>query len=160
MHIGASLGNEGPELGGRLGARFRLAPNFGLSVFADAQASRTRVAMQCFGRWWECASDPYTAALFTAVARLEFISEGRLGPLLVPRFTAGVFVGGGVGVAPAVKYQSELLPEVVAPFMRVGLHLGFTRLPSGWWFPFFLDLGTICTERGCGNLNFVAGIGL
>lgn len=68
IHIGASLGNEAPELGGRLGARFRLAPNFGLSVFADAQASRTRVVRQCFGRWWHCASEPYTSTLLTVVA--------------------------------------------------------------------------------------------
>lgn len=159
-HIGASLGNQAPDVGGRLGARFALTRHLGLSVYVDAQWAQERIAFRCY-RWRDCAGAHFTTTLLTGVARLEFITDGRIGPLLVPGFTAAVFVGGGAAFVEAYQLTPSLFePAKTVPFARVGLHLGMTRLPNGWWFPFFVELGSLCAAEGCTELNFVAGVGL
>lgn len=159
IHIGASRGTHAPDLGARLGARFNAARSFGVSLFVDSQWAQQRASDRCaYSR--VCAPE-YTTTLLSGVARLEFVTDGRVGPFFVPQFTAGIFVGGGVGFLSRYQYRPDAFePARIEPFARVGLHLGMTRLPGGWWFPFFLDLGTICSSQGCNELNFVAGIGL
>ncbi|MGV3625216.1 MAG: hypothetical protein ACO1OB_30665 [Archangium sp.] len=159
VHLGASLGNAGPEFGVRLGARVRIAPHLALSVFVDGQWTTNVIYGRCdLGRL--CESEPFISTLASVITRLEFINEGSLGPLLVPRLSAGVFVGGALGIAPPVEVAGVTIPGGIAPGLRLGLHFGFTRLPNDWWVPFFLDLGTLCSTGGCNELNFVAGIGL
>lgn len=72
--------------------------------------------------------------------------------MLVPKLTAGVYVGAGVG----------LLPGEVTGFLSGGLHLAITRLdPSGWWFPVFFDLGLQGAPLGNGlGWRFSMGVGI
>lgn len=76
-----------------------------------------------------------SAHLLHAVARLEGFSVSAFERVLVPELTVGLFAGVGAGFV-------FVDPTIVAPSFLGGIHFGLTRLrPSGWWFPFFVEVG-------------------
>lgn len=149
-HLGASLSHWGPDVGGRIGLRVRPARHFALSLFFDGQHFEATSQNQPSNR---------SVTLWTGVLRAELVADGQWGPLFVPAITFGAFIGAGAELMP-IDDPLQTTTSTYAGF-RAGLHLGFTRLPNGWWFPFFLDVGGLCYPNyGCGWLYFVAGVGL
>ncbi len=156
VHIGASVGRTGPDLGGRLGARFRVARHVDVSLYADVQVAESRVIRFCTTLSCAPRVDPYTVAIATAVARVSVVSDGHIGPFFVPTLTLGAFVGGGVGWDSGAPG----FPATSGGGMRAGLHLGMTRLPNGWWFPVFLEAGVLGLPFVAHAFTFVFGVGL
>lgn len=157
VHLGASLGNIGPDFGGRLGARVRIARHLELSALADAQWSPHESFWRC--KQPECPTT-WRSSHLGGQLRLAVVSDGRIGRLFVPAVTLGAFVGAGVFGIPALELSDLSVPPVIEPFFRAGLHLGVTRLPNGWWFPVFLELATLIYSDGSKQLAFLAGVGL
>lgn len=157
LHVGGSLGNRGPNLGGRAGARFRVGRHVELSTYVDAQVHET-------AHWWLCGAPAFcnpqdftdTSTSVLGVARISIVADGQLGPMFVPRVSVGAFVGGGVGFTSAVgPYEA-----VAGGLMRAGLHFGMTRLPNDWWFPVFLEASVLGVPGEGHVFTFVFGVGL
>lgn len=157
--LGASGSWVGPDVGGRLGVRVRLIRNFAISVFGDLQVSEIDDSGRCSGYSpTPCVVTRSSMAATTGVVRLEFVTDGALGVAFLPRLTFGLF--GGVGAAwwpdEPLTPTSPVKPYTI---FRFGLHFGFTRLPNGWWFPVFVDVGLMGELTYSPFFYFVAGVG-
>lgn len=158
--LGVSGSGAGPDAGGRLGVRVRLLRNFALSAFGDLQVA-TLANDTCPEKppprvFSSCEAVPLLMPVLTGVLRAEFVTDGNLGRAFLPRLTFGLFGGLGAAFAP-VGALSEPAPAL--PVYRFGLHFGFTRLPSGWWFPAFVDVGLMGQWGHSPLFYFAAGVG-
>lgn len=141
--------NDGPALGLRVGARFRLARHLSVGVLLDWETVSWFTVER--GRSFDFAPGPLEIGHYaSALLLLELFSRSAFERLLVPEMSAGVLGGS------AVVFLSDG-PHVGG---QVGLHLGLTRLrPSGWWFPFFAEVLYLFDGQG-GFVRLVVGVGL
>ncbi len=139
---------EGPVPGFRAGIRLGLAQHAALSLYTSWEFESPRAVVLNPGE----AAVVEIQHLLHAVARLELMTVSAFPRLLVPELSIGFLVG--VGVLPASETSAT------APSLMVGVHLGMTRLrPSGWWFPFFLEVAYEVAGAPP-SFRFAAGIGL
>lgn len=156
VHLGLPGSYVAPDVGVRSGVRLRVGEHAALSLFADLDLV-----------WLDDPQHPPTqshtgevtpapvilAQRLAGFARLELISSSASSVMLVPKLTAGLYFGAGVGLVPG---------EVADGYLSGGLHLGITRLdPSGWWFPVSLDLGLEGSPLGGGLFwRLLFGVGI
>ncbi len=124
VHLLLGLNLDAPAAGVRLGLRVLLGSHAALSVIGMYElapnADRQGMAVP-------------SGHLLHAVVRLEGFNISAFERLLVPELTVGLFAGGGAGFVD---------PAITTPSFLGGIHFGLTRLrPSGWWFPFFVEVG-------------------
>lgn len=157
VYVGLPGSFIAPALGTRVGVRLRLGERAALSLFGDLAFA-----------WFDDPLHPYPVQIapgsfapapvilaerLAGIARLELISSSASSVMLVPKLTAGLYFGAGVGLAPG---------EAAVGLLSGGVHLGITRLePSGWWFPVFFDLGLQGSLLGGGlGWRLAAGVGI
>lgn len=149
LQLGSTIrSTEGPVPGVRAGLRLGLSRHAALSLYASWEFESPRPVSLNPGE------DPVVELqhLLYTVARLELMTVSAFSRLLVPELSIGFLVG--AGVLPATETSTT------APAFMAGLHLGMTRLrPSGWWFPFFLEVAYEVAGAPP-SFRFAAGVGL
>lgn len=133
-----------PMLGGRVGLRLALARHASVAFLADWGVAPIEVL--------DGKGTIETIHLVSGLALFELFTHSAFEHVLVPELSVGAIVGVGAALSSASS----------TPFFagEAGLHFGFTRLrPSGWWFPFFLEVILNFNDRGAGA-RLIAGIAL
>ena len=160
LQLGSTFFSNGaPVPGARLGVRLRLADHVCLGAVAVYEQETYSGVSDSF-------SDPTrfalaTGHLFYGLLVLELFTVSAFAHLLVPELSVGLFGGAGVGVDSLGGFAVSGLG---------GVHLGLSRLrPSGWWFPFFVEVGLESTTwrdptygltPSTAHWRFAAGVGL
>lgn len=128
------LTNDGPALGLRLGARFRVAQHLSLGVLFDWQVVS----------WFNVVPGTPSPAPGDQSLRERALAARGLQP---ERLRAPAGAGAERRRGPHLAGQ-------------VGLHAGLTRLrPSGWWFPLFAEVLSLFGDQA-GFVQLLVGVGL